>query len=90
MWCLARLLPLMIGHKVPEHDDHWKNFLLLLRITDLVFAPALSTDCLAYLKELICEHHETFKHLYPTCSIIPKMHYMVHYPECIEKYDILI
>jgi len=85
MWCLTRLLPLMIGHIVPENDDHWKNFLLLLSIMDLVFAPVLSTDCIAYLKELICDHHENFKSLYPMCSIFPKMHYMVHYPECIER-----
>jgi len=25
------------------------------------------------------------KVLYPTCPIIPKMHYMVHYPEAIDK-----
>ena len=89
MWCLACLLPLMIGHKVPVDDDHWSNFLMLLSITDLVFAPTLSSNCLSYLKDLICEHHETFKSLYPACSIIPKMHYMVHYPECIERYVIL-
>lgn len=86
MWCLARLLPMMIGDKVPHDDEHWKNFTLLLTILDYVFAPVISTDCVAHLKELICEHHQAFKELYPTCSIIPKMHYMIHYPECIEKY----
>ena len=85
MWCLARLLPLMIGHRVAEDNEHWKNFLLLLSILDIVFAPVVSTDCVAYLKVLINEHHEHFRVLYPTCSIIPKMHYMVHNPECIER-----
>ena len=85
MWCLARLLPIIIGHRVPEDDNHWENFVLLLSITDMVFAPVLSTDCAAYLRELICEHHENFKTLYPTCSVIPKMHYMIHYPECLER-----
>ena len=86
MWCLARLLPLMIGDRVSDDDEYWKNFLLLLDILDYVFAPVISTDCVAHLKVLICEHHQAFKELYPTCSIIPKMHYMIHYPECIEKY----
>ncbi len=85
MWCLARLLPLMIGLQVPEDDEHWTNFVLLLSIMDLIFAPILSRDCAPYIKELICEHHENFKVLYPTCPIIPKMHYMVHYPEAIDK-----
>ena len=68
MWCLALLLPIIIGHRVPEDDNHWENFVLLLSITDMVFAPVLSTDCVD-----------------PTCSVIPKMHYMIHYPECIER-----
>ena len=38
MWCLARMLPLMIGKDVPEFDEHWSNYLLLLEILDYVFA----------------------------------------------------
>lgn len=87
MWCFSRLLPLMIGEKVPHEDDHWKNFLLLLIIQDYVFAPSISPQSILYLKGLINDHHQSFKELYPTCSIIPKMHYMVHYPECIERYS---
>ena len=75
---------LMIGHKVPEDNEHWKKFLLLYFL-DIVLAPVVSTDCVAYLKVLINEHHENFRVVYPTCSIILKMHYMVHYPECIER-----
>ena len=86
MWCLGRLLPLMIGDRVPNDNERWKNFLLLLSIMDYVLAPAISLDCVVHLRELIRDHHETFKELYPTCSIIPKMHYIIHYPECIEKY----
>ena len=78
----------MIGHRVPEDDEHWRNFLLLLRILDYMFAPVVSKDCVAYLKELISDHHGDFKVLYPGYSIVPKMHYMVHYPETIEKYKI--
>lgn len=86
MWCLGRLLPLMIGAKISEGDQRWCNFLRLLRIMDYLFAPVLSKDCVAHLKELIEEHHKEFKELYPSCTIIPKMHYMVHYPEFIERY----
>ena len=79
MWCLGRLLPLMIGDKVPEDDDHWINFLLL---RDVIVAPVLAPDCVGYLKFQIRDHHEM---LYPTCNITPKMHYLIHYLECIEK-----
>lgn len=75
----------MIGEKVPREDEHWNNFLLLLTIQDYVFAPCISPRSISYLKGLIDDHHQTFKDLYPTSSIIPKMHYMVHYPECIQR-----
>lgn len=76
----------MIGEKIPESDEHWCNFLRLLCIMDYVFAPVVSTDCIEHLKELIQEHHEAFTELYPSSRIIPKMHYLIHYPECIERY----
>ena len=84
MWCLARLLPLMVGSKIPNDDPHWCNFLLMLTIVDYVFAPVLAPDRREYLKELIDDHHKSFIQLYPTCSVIPKMHYMIHYLEMIE------
>lgn len=60
MWCLSRLLPLMIGEKVSETDARWQNFLLLLEIMDYLFAPVLSDDHVAYLHTLIEEHHMAF------------------------------
>lgn len=75
----------MIGDKVPEDDPYWSNYLLLVTIMDYVFAPTLSAGCSAYLKELINDHHTAFTQLYPDKNIIPKMHYMIHLPECIEK-----
>ena len=42
-----------------------------------------------YLAILIEEHH-LFKTFYPDVSIIPKMHYMVHYPSQIRKFGPLI
>ena len=32
MWTLAQLLPLMVGDHVPIGDDHWENFLLMLKV----------------------------------------------------------
>lgn len=83
MWCLARLLPLMIGKEISVSDDYWSNYLVLLEILDYVFAPTLTCEAVSHLKMLIEDHHKTFKDLYPTSPIIPKMHYIVHYPELI-------
>ena len=86
IWCLARLLPLMVGVKIPGGDPHWCNFLLMRTIMDYLFAPVLSPDCCGHLKELINDHHKSFTELYPSCSVIPKMHYMIHYPEMNLRY----
>lgn len=81
MWCLARLLPLMIGDIASEDEPHWDNFLLMLSIVDYLFAPVTSGDIASYVKLLINEHHQAFCNLYPNAPIIPKLHYMIHLPE---------
>ena len=86
MWCLARLLPFMIGHLVPEDDKHWHNFLLLLTIVDYAFAPVISPNEVAFLNSIIEQHNFCFKHLYPDSSMIPKLHYILHIAEWILKY----
>lgn len=86
MWCLGRYLPHIIGDLVPEGNQYWDCFLILLEITDLLFSPTTSVDDTAQLRLLIRTHHETFKKLYPDRSITPKMHYLVHYPDWIDRY----
>ncbi len=80
MWCLARLLPLMIGERVEAGGDpHWENLLLLFSIVDYCLAPVVSENWAAYLRMLINDHHEHFKKLYPSLRLTPKMHYIVHF-----------
>ena len=86
MWCLARLLPLMIGDSVPHNDPNWDNFLLLLKITDYVLAPVSSQGIAALLTNLIEDYLQSFIELYPECRIIPKQHYMIHMPQWISRY----
>ena len=75
----------MFGDYVPENNPHWENFLILLTILNIVMAPVISMNLVAYLRLLIEQHHLEFKELYPDCSIIPKFHYIVHYPEFITR-----
>ncbi len=72
----------MFGEIIPEGDEHWENFLRLLTIVDIVFAPLCSKDWAGFLRDEINWHHQMFKELYE-CNITPKMHYMVHYPDMI-------
>jgi len=85
MWFMGRVLPLIIGDLVPDDDERWLNFSLMMDIVDLLFAPVISDDKVAYLSVLISDHHSTFVDLYPEHSVIPKMHFMVHMPCLILK-----
>ncbi len=69
MYCLAKFLPLLIGTLVPEENEHWKLFCLLLEIVDIVFAHITSINAIAVLEGLIEEHHSTFLRIYPNRSL---------------------
>lgn len=86
MWCLARLLPLMIGDFVPEDDTHWQQFTLFRTIMNYVFAPTKTPDSIAYIRGLVADYLHSFFQLYPECPMTPKQHYLVHVPMWMEKY----
>ena len=86
MWLLGRLLPILVGQYVPEDDEHWSNYLLLLDIVDIMFARRITEDTPGYLHQLIEEHHSNFTRLYPEYSVIPKMHFMIHVPRIMLRY----
>ena len=83
MWALARFLPLVIGHLIPEDDEHWENFLCLLDIMDILFAHNIASGACGYLEALIDDHHSTFLELYPHAPITMKMHSILHMPRLI-------
>ena len=85
-WCLIRNLPLVVGSKVPVDDEHWQLLLMLLNCLDLIFAPAISYGQVHMLTYLIHDHHSFFKHLFPGEKLLPKHHFLVHYPEFIRKF----
>jgi hypothetical protein len=85
MWTLGRFLPLVIGQFIACDNPHWDNYITLLNIMDIVFAPHISKEDCSYLETLISDHHHTMKLLYPGIHITPKMHYMIHLPRLILK-----
>lgn len=85
MWLLGRILPLVIGDLVPRGDAKWESFITIMKIVDILFAPAITMDLLGYLEQMIEGHHHGFKQLYPGQSIIPKMHFMVHMPRLMKQ-----
>ncbi|XP_038137605.1 uncharacterized protein LOC119781269 [Cyprinodon tularosa] len=88
--CLIRNIPLIFGDIVPKGDQNWSLLLLLLQIINIIFSPSLTMGMTVYLKHLIMEHHALFRQLYPNRNMIPKHHYMLHYPSCIRRIGPLI
>ena len=80
MWLFGRILPLLIGDKVPDDDAKWRLFLNLMEIMDYLFSPKITEDHAAYLSILINDHHQDLAAVYPDYNIIPKMHFMIHMP----------
>jgi hypothetical protein len=81
-------LPLILGKSVPKEDEKYQLYMLLLEIVDIIFSALSSHDQASYLQRLIEEHHTKFKEMYPNASVIPKMHYMIHYPRTIIRYQL--
>ena len=81
MISLLKEFPILIGDKIPEEDKHYYCLLLLIKIALIVLSPILSYDVLPYLDILVEEKIILFKELYPSSSIIPKMHFKpnIHY-----------
>ena len=90
MIVLSQHFPLLIGDRVPLEDHHWKSFLLLLRICLIALSPVCTPDTIAYLSVLIEEKLTSFKVLYPNERLLPKHHYMIHYPTQIARFGPLI
>lgn len=85
MWCLSRLLPLVMHDLIPEENPDWKLFADLMKIVDLLFSPVIKKDTTFYLAILIQEYLQEFKEAFPTINLIPKQHFMVHYPGQIRR-----
>jgi len=84
-WCFLRHFPLIFGDLVQKGDSYWQLLLLLLQIVNIVFSPVLTEGVTIYLKHLIAEHHKLFKYLFPHRNLLPKHHFMTHYPRCIRN-----
>ena len=72
-WTLSRFLPLLIGDLVPEDDNHWQLFLLLLKIikwvtaaVNIIFLWISSCDSVLREEWQRLMHFRTFMYIYAT------------------------
>ena len=83
-FCLFRLLPFMIGNRIPISNVYWLLYLQLQDIADYVFAPKISKTVLIYLQFLIEQFLQNFIELSPN-NLTPKFHFMLHYARLINE-----
>lgn len=84
-WCLLRFLPFILGERIPEENEHWELLLKYREIVDVVFAPEVRSEYLAYLDVLVQSFLKAFSEHCNASSITPKLHYMVHYSRFIRE-----
>lgn len=85
-WALLRLLPLIIGHKVPEGDSAWNILLLLKDIVELAVATKHTEESVHFLDCKVTEHRDLLQTTFPDFRLRPKHHYIEHYPEMIKAF----
>jgi len=88
-WTLLRLLPVLVGSKVPRDDPTWDFLMDLKDIWELCFAPVISHTGIDYLAAKITEHRRSFKCLFPDKKFRPKHHFVAHYPDLIKQFGTL-
>lgn len=85
-WCLLRLLPYLVGTKIPEGNIYWDFFLHLKYIVELLFSPSFTISYISLLQDELVDHMRLFTELFPENKIKPKHHLLLHYPRHILNY----
>lgn len=83
---LCYIMPFLIGDKVKEDDEMWKNFVRLVQITILATSPYADLDTVGQIDQLGSSHHYKFQEIYPTETIKPKFHYCLHFGNQIKQF----
>lgn len=84
MKALIHFFPFIVGSYVPEDDEVWKFFLILLKMIDLILKPTITESDLIMLRDLIESHNSSFQTLFQA-HLKPKFHFLTHYVTAIEK-----
>lgn len=89
-WTLLRMLPLIIGHKIPENEPSWEILMDLKVITEMVLSSKLSDESLCYLESKLIDHQNLLTETFPNFSLRPKHHFINHYPHLIRCFGPLV
>ncbi|XP_072047514.1 uncharacterized protein [Amphiura filiformis] len=89
-WCLLRLLPLMVGHRVPIDDPAWNVLVLLSDVVLYSTCPKVTPYIVEFLGDVIEEFLTEYFSVFPEATMTPKMHFLIHYPEMMSEFGPLV
>ena len=84
-WNFTRLLPFIVGERVPVDNQTWAVLLQLLDVIEAVTAYEFSPGDIVFLQQLIEDFLTNFHELFEDATVKPKEHYGVHYGTQIKK-----
>lgn len=90
VWCLLRLLPLLVGSAVPVGDRKWEVLLVLLDMVECICSPVSSAGDCAFMNDLIVGCLTLYLNEFPGVTLKPKAHFTLHYPDLTVKFGPLI
>ena len=86
---LLNLLPLLIGHRIPQHCEQWGILVRFVSLVRTFCAWTIPRESLPEVQFDIESWLEDFHRVFPEARITPKFHYLIHYTEQIEKHGCL-
>ncbi|KAL2080249.1 hypothetical protein ACEWY4_024042 [Coilia grayii] len=87
---LLRLLPLIVGHSIPEGDEAWETLMLLKDMVEIVMSSHFNDELIDFLDCKISEHRELLQTTFPNYRLRPKHHFIEHYPQMVKIFGPLI
>ena len=90
IWCLLRLLPVMIGELVPINDLKWEVVLKLFDVVDYVTQHCYTMSDIDIMHEVVIEFNDLYSSVFTDVNIKPKQHYTTLYADQPILFGLLI
>lgn len=87
---LLRLLPVLIGSRVPEGEKIWDVLMDLKDIVELAVSHTFTDNTIQYMASKILDHRQLLQEVFPNLRLRPKHHYIEHYPCLIKCFGPLV
>lgn len=85
MWTLLRVFPVLVGEQM-KNLAHFTHFVKLAELFRKLYDLEYYESKIKTIEIEINVYLENFKLLYPAKKIIPKQHFLIHYPSAIRNF----